>query len=179
MATEIHTERLVIREWRVTDAEAALAVYGAEDVARWLAPEMELVTDVATMRLVLQAWIEAQPNMVPPAGRWALVRREDDQVVGGVSLRLLPPFEEDFELSWQIRPDMWGRGYATEASRPLVRWAFGQGVEELFAVARPNNTRAIATARGLGMEWVGETDKYYGILLQVFRVRPDDIREGV
>ncbi|WP_234402012.1 GNAT family N-acetyltransferase, partial [Thermobifida halotolerans] len=89
--------------------------------------------------------------------------------------RLPPPFEEDFELNWQLRPDTWGSGYATEASQALIRWAFSQGLEELFAVARPDNERAIATARRIGMEWVGETDKYYGRRLQVFRCRPSDL----
>jgi hypothetical protein len=42
-------------------------------------------------------------------------------------------------------------------------------------VSRPINSRAEATARRIGMEWVGETDKYYGLRLQVFRLRPGDL----
>jgi hypothetical protein len=29
--------------------------------------------------------------------------------------------------------------------------------------------------RRLGMQWVGETDKYHGLRLQVYRLRPDDL----
>ncbi|GAA3756300.1 RimJ/RimL family protein N-acetyltransferase [Spinactinospora alkalitolerans] len=176
MTPPLSTERLLIRDWTTDDAESAFAVYGSPEVARWLTPAMRAVDDVSAMRSVLEAWVEAQPNLLPPAGRWAVVRRDDDAVIGGLSLRLLPPFEEDFELSWQLRPDTWGNGFATEAGTALVRWAFGEGIEELFAVARPANTRAIGTARRLGMEWVGETDKYYGLRLQVFRIRPSDLR---
>ncbi|MUL40554.1 GNAT family N-acetyltransferase [Streptomonospora sp. PA3] len=172
---QLRTERLAIRDWTTDDAEAALRIYGAEEVARWLTPEMRTVHDVEAMRSVLHAWVEAQPNFLPPAGRWAIVRRQDGELIGGLSLRLLPPFEEDFELHWQLRPDAWGNGYATEAARAVIAWAFEQGIEELFAVARPKNTRAIATARRLGMEWVGETEKYYNTRLQVFRIRPSDI----
>ncbi|WP_131098604.1 GNAT family N-acetyltransferase [Streptomonospora litoralis] len=172
---ELRTERLIIRDWTTDDAEAALRIYGAEEVARWLTPEMRAVTDVEAMRSVLHAWVEAQPNFLPPAGRWAIVRRRDGDLIGGLSLRLLPPFEEDFELNWQLRPDAWGNGYATEAGGAIIGWAFEQGIEELFAVARPKNTRAVATARRLGMEWVGETEKYYNNRLQVFRIRPSDI----
>ena len=54
-------------------------------------------------------------------------------------------------------------------------WAFSDGeVDELFAVARPANKRAIATARRIGMEWVGETDKYYNLNLQVYRIRASE-----
>jgi RimJ/RimL family protein N-acetyltransferase len=169
------TERLLVRAWTVDDAEAALAIYGAEEVTHWLTPAMGQVDDLAAMRSVLEAWIADQPNMLPPRGRWAVELRETGEVIGGVAIRLLPPYEEDLELSWQLRPEHWGHGYASEAARALARWAFTQEIDELFAVARPNNTRAIGTARRVGMEWVGETTKYYDLRLQVFRIRPSDL----
>ena len=43
-----------------------------------------------------------------------------------------------------------------------------------FAVVRPGNTRAAATVHRNGMEWVGETGKYFGLALQVFRLRRAD-----
>ena len=172
MSLELPTDRLRIREWEQDDAEAALEIYGAADVAHWLTPEWRPLSDVEAMRSVLHAWIEAGPNLIPPAGRWAIVRTEDGELVGGLSLKLLPPYEEDFELTWALRPDVWGRGYATEASRAIITWAFEQGIEEVFAVARPDNERALGVARRLGMEWVGETEKYYDMRLQVFRLRP-------
>jgi RimJ/RimL family protein N-acetyltransferase len=177
MGNELTTERLVVRDWRLDDAAAALAIYGVDTVTRWLTPAMGQVADEAAMRLVLEAWIEAQPNMTPPRGRWAIERKEDGEVIGGLGIRLLPPYEEDLELSWQLRPDAWGHGYASESGSALIRWAFTQEIDELFAVARPNNTRAIGTAKRLGMSWVGETDKYYNLRLQVFRIRPSDLEE--
>jgi RimJ/RimL family protein N-acetyltransferase len=170
------TERLLIRSWSVDDAEPALAIYGAEDVTRWLTPVMERVSDLTTMRTVLRAWIEAQEDMLPPRGRWAVQRKDNGEVIGGLSIQLLPPFDEDLELSWQLRPQEWGQGYGLEAGEALIRWAFTQQVDELFAVARPRNTRAIGLARRLGMEWVGETTKYFGLRLQVFRIRPSDLQ---
>ncbi|MGH3518575.1 MAG: GNAT family N-acetyltransferase [Haloechinothrix sp.] len=177
MDMPLATDRLIIRYWSVDDAEAAHAIYGVGEVTHWLTPAMDRVGDKPAMRSVLQAWTETQPNLIPPRGRWAAERRSDGMVIGGLAIRLLPPYEEDLELSWQLRPDAWGQGYATEASRALIRWAFTQDIDELFAVARPNNVRAIATAKRLGMEWVGETTKYYDLRLQVFRIRPSDIAE--
>ena len=87
------------------------------------------------------------------------------------------PYDEDLELNWQLAPQEWGHGYAAEAGKALVRWAFTQDVDELFAVARPRNTRAVGMAQRLGMEWVGETSKYYGLQLQVYRIRPSDLQQ--
>ncbi|MFD2024496.1 GNAT family N-acetyltransferase [Promicromonospora aerolata] len=169
------TDRLLLRGWSVDDDVAAHAVYGTPEVTRWLAPAMGQVPDQPAMRAMLHAWQEAQPKLTPPQGRWAVQRIDDETVIGGLAIRLLPPYEVDLEVSWQLRPDAWGNGYATEAARGLITWAFTQSVEELFAVTRPNNTRAIAMAKRLGMEWVGETTKYYDLRLQVYRIRPGDV----
>ncbi|MFC6158383.1 GNAT family N-acetyltransferase [Kribbella sp. NPDC058693] len=175
MTLKLETDRLLIRDWEEDDADAALEIFGSADVAPWLSPAIDKVPDAATMRMILQSWIEAQPNFVVPAGRWAVARRDDGEIVGALLIRLLPPYEEDLEIGWQLRPSAWGNGYATEASRGLMRWAFKEGdVDELFAVARPNNKRAIATAKRLGMQWVGETDKYYDLNLQVYRMRASE-----
>jgi RimJ/RimL family protein N-acetyltransferase len=176
MTVIAESERLAIRDWTEADAEAALDIFGSSEVARWLAPELGRVPNKATMRLLLRAWSAAAENQVPPAGRWAIVSKADGQVVGGLKLGLLPPFEEDFEIGWQLNPAVWGRGFATEASRALMHWAFATGtIDELYAVARPRNRRACATARRLGMAWVGETDKYYGIQMQIYRIRAAEL----
>lgn len=172
----VTTTRLTLRGWSTDDAPAALGIYGAAEVARWLDPAMERITDVHVMRSVLERWQEEQPGLIPPQGRWAIHRNDDDAVVGGVGIRLLPPDGEDLELSWQLNPGEWGKGYATEAARALIAWAFTQDIDELFAVARPSNVRATATVKRIGMQWVGETTKYYGLNLQVYRIRPNDLQ---
>ena len=102
MKAPLETDRLLIRDWTEDDAKAALEIYGTDDVARWLTPALQRVGDLDAMRAVLQAWIEAAPNLVPPAGRWAITRRDDGAVVGGLVIRLLPPYEEDLEIGWQL-----------------------------------------------------------------------------
>ena len=91
MDISLTTDRLVIQDWSLDDAEAALAIYGSPEVARWLTPAMDRVGDLAAMRAVLQAWHEAQPNLPPPRGRWAVQLRDGQEVVGGLGIRLLPP----------------------------------------------------------------------------------------
>ena len=137
---------------------------------------MDHTTGVRSMRSVLQRWQQEQPDLPPPRGRWAIQRKNDGAVVGGLGVRLLPPDGEDLEVSWQLNPEEWGNGYATEAAHGLITWAFTQDIDELFAVARPNNARALATVKRLDMQWVGETTKYYGLNLQVYRLRPGDLR---
>ncbi|HEY7045944.1 MAG TPA: GNAT family N-acetyltransferase [Jatrophihabitantaceae bacterium] len=174
MAPRLTTDRLVLRPWTVDDAPAALEVYGAAEVARWLVPTMDRVGDESAMRLVLQQWVAEDSRMVDPAGRWAIERADDGSLVGGATLLPLPP-DDEYEVGWQLRPDAWGNGYATESGRALARWAFEQGIEQVIAVVRPPNSRAVAMVRRIGMQWVGETEKYHDLRLQVFRLRPADL----
>lgn len=177
-AEQLTTERLTLRRWTTEDAAAALAVFGDASVARWLTPAVTRPTDEQEMRGHLERWVAEQPRLQPPYGRWAVVRREDGAVIGGMELRPLPPYEEDVEIGWQLAPGHWGQGYASEAARAVARFAFSQATEEVFAVVRPGNERAAALAKRIGMEWVGETDKYYGLVLQVYRLRPTDLDEA-
>jgi RimJ/RimL family protein N-acetyltransferase len=174
MAHTLVTERLVLRPWSVEDAEAALDAYGDAEVARWLAPAMDRVNDVAAMRVVLQQWVAEDARMMTPAGRWAIELRQDQRVIGGATLLPLPP-EDEFEIGWQLGRPEWGRGYAAETGLALARWAFDQGIEQVIAVVRLTNTRAEAMVRRMGMEWVGETEKYHNLRLQEYRLRPGDL----
>jgi RimJ/RimL family protein N-acetyltransferase len=175
MAERLTTRRLVLRPWELRDAEAALDVYGHADVARWLSPAMDRVPDLPTMRVLLRRWTAENATLPPPSGRWAIERRSDGTVVGGAILLPLPPGEEDLEIGWQLHPKLWGQSYAREATHALALWAFSQSVDEIFAVVRPSNSRTAATVRRNGMQWVGETGKYFGQTLQVYRLRAADL----
>lgn len=170
MSRSLSTPRLVLRAWVEDDATAALKIYGDPEVTRWLSPAMDRVGDREAMRLLLQQWIAEDVRVLSPAGHWAIVRREDQTVIGGARLLPLPPGNEDLEVGWQLRPDAWGHGYASEAMKALASWAFSEHIAEVFAVVRSSNLRGTATVRRNGMQWVGETGKYFGLTLQVFRL---------
>jgi len=167
----LQTDRLVLRPWRPDDAAQAMTVFGAPPVSRWLVPALEPVRDEAVMQELVSRWA-AEPGD-PPTRRWAVTH--DDRVVGGVAVRRLPPDEEDLEIAWQLAPDRWGQGFAVEAARAALGWAFEHAAHEVFAVMRRGNARSAALAERLGMSWVGETGKYYGLHLQVYRLRPSDL----
>lgn len=182
MAELLRTDRLLVRDWSGADAEAALKLHGHEALNLWL-PGLDDTPNADAMQAVLQRWAVEQREMSPGTGRWALVALDGGALVGGISLLPMPVPEADVEMKYQLAPEYWGRGYITEAARALARWAFEHSLVELFALVEPDNARAAATARRIGMEWVGESDKYCGkypgMSLQVFRLRPDDLASAV
>jgi RimJ/RimL family protein N-acetyltransferase len=169
----IRSPRLVLRPWSVDDAEAALAVYGSEEVTRWLSPAIGRVEDADAMADIIEGWL-AEP-LPHPAGRWALELAATGELVGSVVLLPLPPGRDDLQVGWQLAPRLWGQGLAGEAGHAVAHFAFESGVEELFAVVRPRNERGAGTAKSIGMEWVGESDKYFDLRLQVYRLRRGEL----
>ena len=169
----IRTPRLVLRRWTTDDAPAALTVFGDESVTRWLSPAMTQVPSVDEMAAIISSWLESPPPA--PAGRWAVTAESDGRLLGGVAVLPLPPERSDLEIGWQLDRVAWGHGYAAEAGHAVAHHAFESGVEELFAVVRPRNARGVRTATSIGMEWVGETEKYYDLRLQVYRLRKGEL----
>jgi ribosomal-protein-alanine N-acetyltransferase len=171
----LQTRRLDLDSWRPEDDEAGLTIFGREEVSRWLTPALGPVLDAGAMRQVIAGWADLDREGEPPVGHWTVRRRDDGVLVGSITLRRMPPYHEDLELAWQFAPEHWGQGYATEAAHAVATWAFEMSAHELFAVTRPNNVRAAKLAKRLGMQWVGETDKYYDLTLDVYRLQPPDL----
>jgi ribosomal-protein-alanine N-acetyltransferase len=166
------TDRLIARPWTTEEADLAAAydVYSLPEVARWIGAP----TEPAEIKVRIERW--SMPTTDPTYGVWAVEERSvPDRPIGSVLLRPLPPDEEDVEVAWHFHPRVWGRGYATEIGRAAARRAFETGIEEVFAIVRPGNQRSSAVARRLGMEYVGRTEKYYGLRAELFRLRPADL----
>ena len=57
------------------------------------------------------------------------------------------------EVGWSIRASRWGRGYAPEAARAAIDWAFDSlGWEEVIHTIAPENGNSMAVARKLGSQ---------------------------
>jgi RimJ/RimL family protein N-acetyltransferase len=174
----IRTRRLTLRPWRLEDTSSALDVFSDAEVTRWMAPALTTISTLTEMERLLSTWLNEAESLDVPQGRWAVVENSTGGLVGGAALLLLPPFGVDLEVGWQLGRQHWGQGFATEAGHAVAHQAFLQGEDEIFAVVRPNNRRGSATAQRVGMEWVGETDKYYNLRLEVYRIRSGDLDIG-
>jgi RimJ/RimL family protein N-acetyltransferase len=172
----IHSDRLTLRPWHILDEVAAHGIYGAPEVARWLCPALPPSIDRSGMRRILRTWMVESDAAGLPLGRWAITDKQSGRVIGGAAVLPLPPECSDIEIGWQVAPAMWSHGYGAEAGHAVAHQAFEMaGLSEVLAVVRSGNRRPVATARRVVMEWVGESTKYYGPSLQVYRLRKADL----
>src|SRR5438067_1422929 len=62
------------------------------------------------------------------------------------------PFTPAVEIGWRLVRGAWGRGYATEAAREVLRFAFTDlGLDDLVSVTIPANLRSRAVMERLGL----------------------------
>jgi ribosomal-protein-alanine N-acetyltransferase len=89
-------------------------------------------------------------------GLWALEVRGTGEFIGFTGLAV-PEFEADFtpavEVGWRLARSAWGSGYATEAARAALQFAFEEaGLSEIVSLTTPANRRSRAVMERIGMK---------------------------
>lgn len=114
----LNTERLVLRCFAPNDAVSVYAYAQSEKVALMagFAPHKS----VEESRAMVQAFMEKEAH-------WAIVEKATGHVIGSISLQRdhkRPKMENARRMGYLLGEGYWGRGYATEACREILRYAF-------------------------------------------------------
>lgn len=152
MTAERVTDRLVLRRWRAGDAARLAAINADPEVMRHIGHGHVLgrgLSDELIARFE-EEWRERG------FGPWAVaLRGEPDALLGFCGLTVpmfLPDVLPAVEVGWRFARPAWGSGYATEASRVALRFAFEErGMREVIAIIDPENARSLRVAEKLGM----------------------------
>lgn len=120
---------------------------------------MRYITGRPETREEMQAMIERVKARWREFGYswWAFVRRRDGDVIGmGCIQHLNRDPAGPLETGWRLRQDAWGQGYASEAARHMVGWAFDALQPALIcAVCQPANIPSSQVMERLGMHDAG------------------------
>ena len=163
------TERLIGREWRESDVEAAFAMYGDPEVMRGLAREPE--PNLEAQRENLLAVIARYRERPKGTGFWALERKDDGRIVGASVVKELPNDEDKIEVGWHVAREFWGNGYATEGAQEAISIAFCHlPIERIHALVMPWNERSLRITEKLGFTRGELTNQYYDADLIVHRL---------
>jgi RimJ/RimL family protein N-acetyltransferase len=100
------------------------------------------------------------------AGHWALhgygwfAMQADEGVVGVCGLHF-PPTHSDLEIGWVTYAPAQRKGYATEAARAALDWAWGwTDADRIVSFIDRDNTASQSVARRLGATCDGETARH-------------------
>ncbi len=166
MKPTLETERLVLRPQAESDT--------VELIAMSMDPEvMQFVGDGAmTLQESEELTLETL-EMEGPLGRWIVTERETGLLLGWVVLTHLDD-SEDIEVGYGFKVPAWGRGFATEATRRLLRHGFDDlGLPEIVAVSRPENIASHRVLEKAGLRRRGLRDAFGLRDLFYFAARAD------
>ena len=158
-AVRIETPRLILRE---IDAE--------RDFEGWA----QLMADERTVRFIGGQVMDrtlAWRNMALVIGHWQVrgfgFFSVEDKASGEWLGRVGPWFPEGWpapEIGWALRREHWGRGYASEAARASIEYAFGElGWKEVIHVILAGNERSIAVADRVGSSFLRTQEGLPGV----------------
>lgn len=144
----LETGRLRIRPYSQADIPELLPLIGSHEVA------------ATTLRIAhpyteqdARAFLELVKE---PDKLWlAITLRADGRQIGGIGLRLERQHQHA-ELGYWLGVPYWGRGYATEAAREVLRYGFEDlGLHRIFASHFKHNPASGTILKKLGMRYEG------------------------
>lgn len=148
---QLETDRLKLRQFRESDLDAYAEMCGDPEVMKYLGPEpMTREEAWRNMAMVVGHW------RLRGYGLWAVEEREGGEFVGRVGC-WRPEGWPGLEIAWTLRRAFWGKGYATEAARASLDFAFNQlGQTRAISMIHGENTASIQVAKRLKMRLEGK-----------------------
>lgn len=147
------TRRLLLRPFEDRDRAPFAAINADPEVAAWLpAPLSPTESD----RLMDQVIADARHRGF---GLFAVQEQATGDFLGFVGLAV-PAWQAHFtpvaEIAWRLARPAWGQGYATEAARDVLDWAFGTlGLPAIWSWTSVHNHRSWRVMERLGMSPLG------------------------
>lgn len=148
----IETVRLILRPFTEADIDAAYAVFEGHPDVYAFDPGFRRTREQRAERVRRHA----AGNEEDGEGTLAVTDRESGRLLGYVGLQLYvlpgkPCATAEVELYYKLGREYWGRGYAGEAGRAMIRFAFGEmNLLRLVTITHPDNQRSIRLLQRLG-----------------------------
>lgn len=154
MRVFLETDRLLLREFDLQDADLLVELDGDPRVMRYLTGGAPTSRDDIQSR-VLPAFMDYYGRF-PGYGFWAAIEKSTGNFLGWFHYRPGPdaPVDEP-ELGYRLRFEAWGKGYATEGSRALIAKGFAEfDVQRVVASTMAVNIASRRVMEKSGMRFV-------------------------
>jgi [ribosomal protein S5]-alanine N-acetyltransferase len=141
----LETDRLILREIQLTDAEAIFRILADPDVTKY--------QDIATATSIEQAKrliaLRAERLRADQGIRWAIATKIANRLIGSCGFSYKTPFQA--EIGYELAKANWGRGLMTEALSAMIDFGFQQAeLNRLEAMVMLENKASMRVLEKLG-----------------------------
>ncbi len=155
-APELRTERLLLRGWRPRDREPFAALNADPEVMELMPKTLTRAESDALVDVIEAEFGECG------YGLWAVEVPGEVSFAGFVGLHratFKAHFTPAVEIGWRLDRPLWGRGYATEAAREVLRYAFDEAdLDEVVSFTSAGHAKSRAVMERIGLQPSGEFD---------------------
>lgn len=151
----IFTDRLILRPLDEKDAEDVFEWVGDPIVNRYM--PYPVYKDIEQVK----KWIEQAKDKEYEFG---FELKETGKVIGAGSVKF-DKEQNAYELGYNLNRAFWNQGYATEAAKAMIKWAYETiGVRDFFAIHATANTASGNVIRKCGFQFekFGQYERFDG-----------------
>ena len=146
-------ERVTLREFVIDDLPAVHDYASRPEASRYQAWGPNTPEESRAFLEDVVAAARAEPHS---RYELAVELRETRRLIGSGGLQVHSRRFRQGEISYIIHPELWGRGYATEVARLLLRFGFETlGLHRIFATCDPRNVASARVLEKAGMTLEG------------------------
>ncbi len=155
MKEPIETERLLLREIQMSDVDGIFELESNPNVHLYVGNKP--ITHIDQSRAYIE-FIHKQYKDFG-TGRWAVILKETNEFLGWSGIKFITNeinnHKDFYEIGYRFIEKHWGKGYATEAGKAFVDYAFNvMKVDAVYAYADAGNENSRRILEKLGLRYV-------------------------
>lgn len=152
----IETERLILREFIENDFEAVYEFNSNSEVQKYTG-DVILESPEQAKKIIKDIWLEDYKKY--RYGRWAVINKSDNRLIGFAGLKFLPELDET-DIGYRILPEYWGKGLMAEIGIEIIKFGFDNlGLNRIIGIADPENIGSCRVLEKSGLEFY-KVDEY-------------------
>ena len=149
----LETNRLILREFNVNDAEN---IYKLD-----LNPNVIKYTGNSTFKNIEEAkeFLENYHDYkLNGYGRWAVITKEKNEFIGWCGLKW-DKIDNETDIGFRFFEKMWNKGYATESAKACINYGFEKlNLKRIIGKAMKDNVNSIKVLKKIGLEYEQDTE---------------------
>jgi ribosomal-protein-alanine N-acetyltransferase len=155
----LETDRLRLRSLEIGDAAGLFEIYGDAETMRLVGRTGRPVADLGATQRAVEAI--RRHEELHGFGLWAIDELDGSPLVGVAGLAWVEGRGPEVEAAYILRRDRWGRGYATEALRTVLRIGHDElGLGRVVALAYLENEASRRVMEKARMRADGTVEAY-------------------
>ena len=153
----MQTERLILREIKEKDEEVIYQIFSNEKVTQYYGMNPFTTREQATNIITHFQTIFHNKRGI----RWAMERVEDQTVIGTIGFNNWSTIHHRAEIGYELLPEFWGKGYATEGIKQVVNYGFSDmNLTRIGAIVFTENKASQYILEKLGFQKEGILKSY-------------------